>query len=243
MKKWLVLFAALFLFASFAAPAKADAVPQLIIINKSTNKLAFFDSGKLVKVFNVATGRNNSFTPEGTFPIVNKIKNRPYYKDKIPGGDSRNPLGDRWLGLHALGTNGTTYAIHGNSNPNSIGTYASAGCIRMHNEEIRYLFDLVHTGTSVLILHSNQSFEAIAAANNYPNTVPADSAPVEEEKKPEPPAEEKPAPEPVEKPKPAAPEPEEEDPLTCIKSKLQGRIYFPDIHIKMDVSCPQKPAN
>ncbi|WP_353653482.1 L,D-transpeptidase [Peribacillus frigoritolerans] len=129
-------------------------------------------------------GRDNSFTPEGTFPIVNKIKNRPYYKDKIPGGDSRNPLGDRWLCLHALGTNGTTYAIHGNSNPNSIGTYASAGCIRMHNEEFRYLFDLVHTGTSVIILHSNQSFEAIAAANNYPNTVPADSAPVEEDKKP-----------------------------------------------------------
>lgn len=242
MKKWFMLFAALFLFASFIVPAKADAVPQLIIINKSTNKLAFFDSGQLVKVFNVATGRDNSFTPEGTFPIVNKIKNRPYYKDNIPGGDSRNPLGDRWLGLHALGTNGTTYAIHGNNNPNSIGTYASAGCIRMHNEEIRYLFDQVHTGTSVIILHSNQSFEAIAAANNYPNTVPADSAPVQEEKKPQPPAKEKPAPAPMEEPKPEAPKPEEEDPLSCIKSKIQGRIYFPDIHVKTDVTCPAKTS-
>ncbi|MGX1191692.1 L,D-transpeptidase [Metabacillus sp. SLBN-84] len=237
MKKWLfALITAFFLFSQASFPAKADGIPQLIIINKSTNKLAFFDNGKLMRVFHVATGRDNSFTPEGTFPIVNKIKNRPYYKENIPGGDSRNPLGDRWLGLRALGTEGTTYAIHGNNNANSIGTYASAGCIRMHNEEIRYLFDQVQTGTSVIILHSTHSFEAIAAANNYPHSLPADSPPAVDEK---PPAEKPvPKPKPAPKPKPEPkPEPAPEDPLSCIKSKLQGRIYFPDIHVKMDVSC------
>ena len=114
--------------------------------------------------------------------------------------------------------------------------------ISILNEEIGYLFDQVHTSTFVIILHSNQSFEAIAAANNYPNTVPADSAPVQEEKKPQPPAIEKPAPEPMEEPKPVAPKPEEEDPLSCIKSKIQGRIYFPDIHVKMDITCPAKTS-
>ncbi|WP_371932597.1 L,D-transpeptidase [Bacillus carboniphilus] len=138
---------------------------QLIIINKSTNQLAFFEDGQLVKTFSVATGRNNgdSKTPEGIFPIVNKIKNRPYYKENIPGGDPSNPLGDRWLGLHANGTPGTTYAIHGNANSNSIGTYASAGCIRMHNEEIRWLFDRVKKQTDVYILQSSKSFALIAA--------------------------------------------------------------------------------
>ncbi len=249
MKKWFVIFTMFMLFASFVLPVKAEGTSQLIIINKSTNKLAFFDSGKLVKVFNVATGRDNSFTPEGTFPIVNKIKNRPYYKDNIPEGDKRNPLGDRWLGLNALGTYGTTYAIHGNNNPNSIGTYASAGCVRMHNEEVRYLFEQVKTGTTVIILHSKDSFEAIAAANNYPHTVPADTKPVQEKPKaPAPPKEEpkqEAPPAPKEEPKQVVPEakPEKPDPLACMKSKIQGRIYFPDIHLKMDVSCQVKTSD
>ncbi|WP_412781611.1 L,D-transpeptidase, partial [Aeromonas diversa] len=77
---------------------------QWLIINKSTNKLAFFENGKLVKEFNVATGRSPSYTPEGTFNIVNKIKNRPYYSKNIPGGSPKNPLGDRWFGIEARGT-------------------------------------------------------------------------------------------------------------------------------------------
>jgi hypothetical protein len=140
---------------------------QLIIINKGTNQLAFFEDGKLISTFRVATGRSNSLTPEGTFKIVNKIKNRPYYKDKIPGGHPSNPLGDRWLGLDARGTYGTTYAIHGNSNPASIGTYASAGCVRMHDEEVRWLFDRINLYATVVITNSSKSFDAIAAANNY----------------------------------------------------------------------------
>ncbi|MEI2449391.1 L,D-transpeptidase, partial [Priestia megaterium] len=117
MKKVAVFFVGLvFLLAGMGLTGNASAASnQLVIINKSTNTLAFYDGGKLVRTFKVATGRQMSYTPEGTFSIVNKIKNRPYYKDNIRGGDPRNPLGDRWLGLNARGTYGTTYAIHGNN--------------------------------------------------------------------------------------------------------------------------------
>lgn len=149
--------------ATFAASKN-----QLIIINKSTNKLAFFENGKLVKTFSVATGRQTSYTPEGTFRIVNKIKNRPYYKGGIPGGDPRNPLGDRWLGLDARGTYGTTYAIHGNSNPSSIGKYVSSGCVRMYDDEVRWLFSQVELQTKVIIgQFKSQAFEAIANKHGY----------------------------------------------------------------------------
>ena len=140
---------------------------QLIIINKASNMLAFYENGKIIKTFQVATGRKASYTPEGTFRIVNKIKNRPYYTDNIPGGDPRNPLGDRWLGLDARGTYGTTYAIHGNSNPASIGTYASSGCVRMFDEEVRWLFDQVNLYTPVIITTSAKSFDVIANAHGY----------------------------------------------------------------------------
>ncbi|QTH41834.1 L,D-transpeptidase [Cohnella sp. LGH] len=127
---------------------------QFIMIDKSTNKLYFFEQGKLIKSFSVATGKKPSYTPEGLFTIREKIKNRPYYKEKIKGGDPKNPLGDRWLGLKVTINGKTSYAygIHGNNNEKSIGKYVSAGCIRMHNKEVRWLYDQVKTSTPVLIV-------------------------------------------------------------------------------------------
>lgn len=130
--------------------------------------LAFFRDGKLEQKYAVATGKDPELTPEGKFRIANKIKNRPYYKEKIPGGDPRNPLGDRWIGLEVNGTQGTTYAIHGNSNENSIGKYVSAGCIRMHNDEIHELFTQVKVNSYAVITSSNLTFEQIAEKNGYP---------------------------------------------------------------------------
>lgn len=162
-----LLLSFLLVFISIPFKAEANTKEQLIIINKSSNQLAFFDSGQLVNTYSVATGKTDQLTPEGTFKIVNKIKNRPYYTDNIPGGSPNNPLGDRWLGLDARGTYGTTYAIHGNNNPNSIGKYISAGCVRMYNDDIRSLFDKVKLYTKVVITKSDQSFETIAKQHGY----------------------------------------------------------------------------
>jgi len=157
----MLLFAALLFFPSIAA-AREQTVQlaekyvkyeQFILIDKSANKLHFFEEGKLVKSFPVATGKKPSYTPEGLFTIVEKIKNRPYYKEKIKGGDPKNPLGDRWLGLKVTVNGKVSYAygIHGNNNEKSIGKYVSAGCIRMHNKDVRWLFDQIKTSTRVLI--------------------------------------------------------------------------------------------
>ena len=173
MKRLSAIIILLFGFFIYAGQTEANGSSQMIIINKKTNTLAFYDSGKLVKTFRVATGKSRSLTPEGTFRIVTMIKNRPYYKQNIPGGDPRNPLGDRWLGLEVGGTYGTTYAIHGNSNESSIGKYVSAGCVRMHNQEVRWLFDQVQKFTPVVITYSASGFDEIALANGYGVTVPS----------------------------------------------------------------------
>jgi hypothetical protein len=165
--KKMIIGLLMFCFMFFLVqPAKA-AASSFIIINKSTNQLAYFEKNKLSKVFKVATGKQPSYTPEGKFMIVNKIINRPYYTGGIPGGDPRNPLGNRWLGLNARGTWGTTYAIHGNNNANSIGKYVSAGCIRMYNNEVQWLYARISVNTPVVITTSGKSFPALAAANGY----------------------------------------------------------------------------
>lgn len=57
------------------------------------------------------------------------------------------------LGPYALSL-GDGYLIHGTNpyNKDSIGTYASHGCIRMHNDDVRRLFERVEVGTRVIIL-------------------------------------------------------------------------------------------
>ncbi len=136
---------------------------QYLIINSKKNKLGYFKDGVLVKEFSVATGKSSTPTPQGKFKVVNKIKNRPYYSGGISGGSPNNPLGDRWLGLHVGATYGTTYAIHGNNNESSIGKHISGGCIRMHNSEVRWLFDQISVGAYAIIDYSDKSFIQIAS--------------------------------------------------------------------------------
>jgi lipoprotein-anchoring transpeptidase ErfK/SrfK len=64
----------------------------------------------------------------------------------IPGGAPNNPMG-----AAALTLSGDRYAIHGTNRPSAIGTFASAGCVRMLNEDVLDLFDRVSVGTPVLV--------------------------------------------------------------------------------------------
>jgi lipoprotein-anchoring transpeptidase ErfK/SrfK len=123
-----------------------------IIINKSTNKLIVSIDNETIKTFPIATGKEASLTPEGTFTIANKVEKPWFNPENIPGGDAKNPLGTHWLGLDVPGTKGYTYGIHGTNDPSSIGAYASKGCIRMHNSDIQWLYDHIPVKTTVEII-------------------------------------------------------------------------------------------
>jgi len=121
-----------------------------LFIDTNANKLwEFNEYGKLLMVFPVATGRISStgiLTPKGEFIIANKIVNPPYYRAGIPGGSPRNPLGPRWMGLAGIAFKGS-YGIHGTNVPSSIGTHASAGCIRMYSNNAITLYSRTPVGT------------------------------------------------------------------------------------------------
>ncbi|MEG1411673.1 MAG: L,D-transpeptidase family protein [Terrisporobacter sp.] len=163
IKKYLAVMLTLVLvLINTASPSYAES-GHLLIANSKTNKMAYYINNKFVREFRISTGRLSTPTPQGKVKIVNKIKNRPYYAGGIPGGSPKNPLGDRWLGLHINGTYGTTYGIHGNNNENSIGKNITDGCIRMHNKEVRWLFDRIENQSDVIINYSNDSYSKIAA--------------------------------------------------------------------------------
>ncbi|TMU86645.1 L,D-transpeptidase [Bacillus sp. BHET2] len=157
------LLLAIILFASPIWPLGRNPMPgdPFIIVNKENNQLAYIDNGEIQGTFHVATGKTTSLTPEGLFSVTVKAKN-PYYRRKnIPGGDPRNPLGSRWIGFDAKGTDGRIYGIHGTNQPSSIGKYISNGCIRMNNKNVEYLFDKVPIGTKVLVVKTKKNFNLL----------------------------------------------------------------------------------
>jgi lipoprotein-anchoring transpeptidase ErfK/SrfK len=159
--KWLIAFC-LFL-SSPIWPLGENPLPgdPFIIVNKRTNELAYIDEGAIQWITKVATGKEKEMTPEGLFTVIVKAKNPYYRKKNIPGGHPDNPLGTRWIGFDAHGTDGRIYGIHGTKDPTSIGKYVSQGCIRLLNEHVEYLYDKIPLGTKILIVNSDKTISEL----------------------------------------------------------------------------------
>lgn len=71
------------------------------------------------------------------------------YADGMPGGPT-NPLGARALYLYQNGQD-TAIRIHGTTEPQSIGSAVSNGCIRMVNSHVIDLYNRVPLGTQVAV--------------------------------------------------------------------------------------------
>ncbi|MBF0709185.1 L,D-transpeptidase [Alkalihalobacillus hwajinpoensis] len=143
------------LFPFGSQPTPGD---PFLIVNKMTNELAFINENEVQRVLPVATGRSTEDTPEGLFTIIIKAEDPYYRKKNIKGGAKDNPLGTRWIGFDAKGTNGRIYGVHGTNRPDSIGKYITAGCIRLLNKEVESLFEVVPIGTKIMITTSENDF-------------------------------------------------------------------------------------
>jgi lipoprotein-anchoring transpeptidase ErfK/SrfK len=126
-----------------------------IHVSKSRNELDLLLNGKLFKRYLVGTGKFGK-TPVANFTIVDKISEptwtRPSDNRRIEYGDPENLLGSRWMAIKSKEHPELTgFGIHGTWQRDSIGKQSSNGCIRMLNEEVEELFDIVPRGTPVII--------------------------------------------------------------------------------------------
>ncbi len=127
--------------------------PPAIFIERGNFRLTLFKDGK-TRAFRIAVGQPAYPTPVGNFHIVTRQVNPTWFPPNspwaagigpVPPGPA-NPLGTRWMG-----TSATAIGIHGTPSPQTVGTRASHGCIRMHIPEAEYLFDQISIGTPVII--------------------------------------------------------------------------------------------
>jgi lipoprotein-anchoring transpeptidase ErfK/SrfK len=131
--------------------------PGTVVIRTSERRLYLvLDDGKAIS-YPVGVGRagkqwqgraeiDGAYVEPGWSPTPEIKRDNPNLPDLIAGGAPENPMGAR-----ALTLSGGEYAIHGTNRPESIGTYASYGCIRMFNEDVIELFGRVKVGTEVIV--------------------------------------------------------------------------------------------
>jgi len=119
-----------------------------IRVDKSENTLTVKYNGQYFKSYKVGTGKYEK-TPTGKSKVTDRIAQPTWWRPDgkpIPYGSPDNLLGTHWLALDIPG-----YGIHGTWEPETIGKYESAGCIRMLNENIEELYTIIPLGTPVTI--------------------------------------------------------------------------------------------
>lgn len=126
-------------------------MPYIEVYKNSYFLVVYLANHLYLQSYEIGLGKDNK-TPVGSFTIKVKQKNPDWYTEekgktiKIPFNDPRNTLGTRWMGFNHDGI-----GIHGTKEPESIGKSMSNGCVRMKNEEVDQLFEIVGLGTQVSI--------------------------------------------------------------------------------------------
>jgi len=108
----------------------------------------YLHGDEVVSAWPCAVGREGHETPPGKYRAGVKQEKPSWMRPgfaPVPYGDPENPLGTRWISWD--GRKG--YGFHGTWEPETVGSAASDGCIRMHNEDVERLFEILPQGAEI----------------------------------------------------------------------------------------------
>ncbi len=135
-----------------------DYKPGTIVIETGERRLYLvLENGQALR-YGIGVGRDG-FTWSGRNRITRKAEwpgwtPPPAMRRRIPDlpaymeGGPENPLGAR-----ALYIGSTLYRVHGTSEPWTIGTAVSSGCIRLTNDDVTDLYERVQVGALIVVNH------------------------------------------------------------------------------------------
>ncbi|WP_245943953.1 L,D-transpeptidase [Acuticoccus kandeliae] len=138
-------------------PYQSKYKPGTIVIDTEEKYLYLVNGNGMARRYGVGVGRPG-FQWAGTHRVSLKRewpgwtpppqmrKRQPELPAFMEGGPN-NPLGAR-----AMYLGNTLYRIHGSNAPWTIGHEVSSGCIRMRNEDVTELYDMVKIGTQVVVV-------------------------------------------------------------------------------------------
>ncbi|MFN6977428.1 MAG: L,D-transpeptidase, partial [Gemmobacter sp.] len=118
------------LIALFALAAPAGAQSLIVQVSKERQEMTVLRDGEVHAVWPVSTARSGKVTPIGTW--------QPQYLVRMHHSRLYNNAPMPW----SIFYNGH-YAIHGTTETGKLGRPASAGCIRLHPDNARVLWEMV----------------------------------------------------------------------------------------------------
>lgn len=130
-----------------ASQVKNIEITHDVRIYLADHRLDLYEYGQKVKSYRIGVGKSETPSPLGEYYVVEKIA-------------PENPEGD--YGVMAMGTTAFSetiqnwpgraqVGIHGTNAPDTIGKDTTHGCIRLLNDEIMEISQVVHLGTPVFI--------------------------------------------------------------------------------------------
>lgn len=139
--------------------------PFNAVVHKGDYRLDLFagspdepDQWTFVKSFKVGLGTDDG-TPVGTFVVKgnSKLVNPTWVNPRNPAekyaaDDPKNPIGEYWMGLDGVGESAQYkgFGIHGTIDPASIGQQKSMGCVRLADEDVKLMYEVLTERISVV---------------------------------------------------------------------------------------------
>ncbi|WP_018247485.1 L,D-transpeptidase [Orenia marismortui] len=117
-------------------------IPYRILIVRAKKRLYLVQGDNKIKSYPIGIGSVSNPTPSGEFRVKNKARLSKEDKERY---------GEYWVGID-LWTKGGGYGIHATTTPQVVITKQnSKGCIRMKEEDIVDLYNLIPLRTKVII--------------------------------------------------------------------------------------------
>ena len=141
-----------------------------LVLDRKHHQLLVLRNGRMTRRYPAAVGTTGWETPAGRFRVFEKVKEpvwtHPVSGELVEAESEKNPLGSRWIGFYRdcngrsgwdgeqyLDINGCTVAgFHGTPYRWTVGRAISHGCVRLYEENVQEVFNLVSVGTQVIVL-------------------------------------------------------------------------------------------
>ena len=139
-----------------------------LVLDRTHRQLLVLRDGVIRRRYPAAVGTEGWETPAGRHRVLQKVR-APVWTHPVDGrhiSGEKNPLGTRWIGFYrdCKGRNGwdgeqyldiegcTVAGFHGTPHRWTVGRAVSHGCVRLYEENVQEVFDLVRVGTPVTVL-------------------------------------------------------------------------------------------
>jgi lipoprotein-anchoring transpeptidase ErfK/SrfK len=124
-----------------------------VLVDLDARLVVYRHGEEAVLAWTCGIGKEGMDTPVGTYVVGEKLEEPTWYPPNaqpVPFGHPDNALGDRWIEWFLDGKK-TSFGFHGTNDEAGVGQRVSRGCIRLRNDDVRELYELLPVGAQVIV--------------------------------------------------------------------------------------------